>query len=259
MPMINNAATDATTYVCLFHHPSQAQAAIADLTEAGVPESSISVINDASAQSGLHGTSLEELSVPDRDLEHLREGVRAGGTVISIAALAEHESTIEKIFARNRAAKIDEAELRNEIPAALPVAAAPVAETAAVAVPIVEEELVVGKRTVDRGGVRVYRRVVEIPVEESVSLHEEHVTVGRHLVDRPATAADLAAGSDRTIELTETAEEAVVGKTAHVVEEVHVGKVEADRTERIQDSVRRTEVDVEQIGPETTRSTERPL
>ncbi len=247
MPITN----DATTYVCLFHHSSQAQAAIADLTEAGVPQSSISVIND-STQSGLERTSLEELSVPDRDLEHLREGIRAGGVVISITALADHERTIEEIFARNRAAKIDEADLAAPVaPLAPPVPTAAVAETAAaVAIPVVEEELVVGKRTVDRGGVRVYRRVVEIPVEQSVNLHEEHVTVGRQLVDRPATDADLAAGSNRTIELTETAEEAVVGKSAHVVEEIRLGRQEGERTEHIQDSVRRTEVDVEQIEPD---------
>ena len=107
----------------------------------------------------------------------------------------------------------------------------------------------VGKRTVDAGGVRVYRRIVEIPVEDSVSLREEHINVDRRTVDRAVTDADLLAQGERVIELTETAEEAVVGKVARVVEEVHVGKQMSEHTERIEDTVRRTEVEVEEIVP----------
>ena len=120
------------------------------------------------------------------------------------------------------------------------------------AIPVIEEELAVGKRTVDAGGVRVYRRVVEIPVEESINLREEHVNVARRAVDRPATEADLNQG-DRTIELTETAEEAVIGKNARGVEEMVVGKNATERTEHIHDTVRRTEVEVEEVAPASTR------
>lgn len=76
---------------------------------------------------------------------------------------------------------------------------------------------------VDQGGVRVFRRIVEIPMEQSVNLREEHVTMERRPVDRAATDTDVAFG-DRTIELTATAEEAVISKNARVVEEVLVGK-----------------------------------
>jgi hypothetical protein len=38
------------------------------------------------------------------------------------------------------------------------------------AIPVIEQELQVGKRTVRRGGVRVYSHVVEQPVEETVEL-----------------------------------------------------------------------------------------
>ena len=46
-------------------------------------------------------------------------------------------------------------------------------------IPVVEEELQVGKRAVKRGGVRVYSHVVEKPVEENIELREEHVNVER--------------------------------------------------------------------------------
>lgn len=115
-------------------------------------------------------------------------------------------------------------------------------------IPVIEEELKVGKREVQRGGVRVFQRVRETPVHESVQLREEHVKVERHAVDKPATAADLAAFKEGSVELRETSEEAVVSKTARVVEEVVVGKEVTQRTEQINDTVRRTDVEVEQLG-----------
>ncbi|HJV87715.1 MAG TPA: YsnF/AvaK domain-containing protein [Noviherbaspirillum sp.] len=115
-------------------------------------------------------------------------------------------------------------------------------------IPVIEEELTVGKREVQRGGVRVFRRVSEKPVHESVQLREEHVKVERHAVDKPASEADLGAFKEGSVEMREMAEEPVVAKTAHVVEEVVVNKEVTQKTEEINDTVRRTDVDVEQIG-----------
>lgn len=119
-------------------------------------------------------------------------------------------------------------------------------------IPVIQEELKVGKRMVQRGGVRVVQRVRETPVNETVNLHEETVKVERRPVDQPATAADLAAFKEGTVEMREMAEEAVVSKSARVVEEVVVGKESRDRTETINDTVRRTDVDVQQLGAGTT-------
>ncbi len=121
----------------------------------------------------------------------------------------------------------------------------------------VEERLAVGKRVVARGGVRVFTRVREIPVDESVTLREEHASIERRTVDRPATEADFQAFKEGTIEVRETAEEAVVAKTARVVGEVEVGKVATEREEAIHDTVRRTEVEVEPIVGESGASGER--
>ncbi|WP_298236174.1 YsnF/AvaK domain-containing protein [uncultured Azohydromonas sp.] len=115
-------------------------------------------------------------------------------------------------------------------------------------IPVVREELQVGKRAVSTGGVRVYSRTVETPVNETVQLREEHAQVERRPVDRPATAADLADLKDRTIEVRETAEQPVVQKTARVVEEVRVGKTVEQRTEQVRDTVRSTEVEVENLA-----------
>ncbi|PAX08079.1 YsnF/AvaK domain-containing protein [Sphingomonas lenta] len=117
---------------------------------------------------------------------------------------------------------------------------------------VVEEELVVGKREVNRGGVRVRSYVREVPVHEQVRLREEHVEIERRPVDHKLTGNEADAFREREITMTETAEEAVVGKTARVVEEVVVHKEATERTENIDDTVRRTEVDIDNL--ETTRT-----
>ena len=111
---------------------------------------------------------------------------------------------------------------------------------------VMEERLRVGKREVAAGAVRVRSYVVERPAEEQVRLHEERVSIERRPVDRAATAMDTAnAFQDRTIEAKATAEEAVVGKDVRVVEEIGIRKEASDRTETVRDTVRKTEVDVE--------------
>lgn len=122
------------------------------------------------------------------------------------------------------------------------------ATTGTTAIPVVQEELKVGKREVQRGGVRIYSHVVETPVKEGVDLREEHVTVQRRAIDKMVDPADVQAFKETDIELRETAEEAVIEKTARVVEEVVVGKEVSQHQEPISDTVRRTEVEVEELG-----------
>ncbi len=112
---------------------------------------------------------------------------------------------------------------------------------------IIEENLSVGKKTVETGGARLKSRIVELPVEEQVRLREEHVKVNRTAVNRPATEADFAAFKEGTVEMIETAEVPVVAKEARVVEEVSLGKEVSQRDETIRDTVRKTEVDVEEL------------
>ena len=235
-------ATDVTTLVCLFHHQNQASAAVRDLSQKGVPASAVTLFGSDAATNTTY-EAFERLGIPGRDRDHLQKGLRDGGTIVSVSASPNQVGNVEKIFADHNAKKIDEASLSGVAPTATGIAAGE-AE-----IPVVEETLEFGKRAVDRGGVRVYQRVVETPVQETVNLHEEHVVIEREPVNRPVTEADRAFAGDQTIELTETAEEAVVGKTARVVEEVVVGKRESNRTEQIRDTVRHTEVEVEEIEP----------
>lgn len=114
-------------------------------------------------------------------------------------------------------------------------------------IPIIKEDLEIGKKEVETGGVRLHSKITERPVEETVNLKEERVTVERTPVDRPASEADLHNSGDKEIELTETSEVPVVAKEARVVEEVSLNKEVEDREETVRDTVRSTEVDVEKL------------
>ena len=114
--------------------------------------------------------------------------------------------------------------------------------------PVVREDLEVGKREVDLGTVRVFSRTETRPVEQQVQLHEERADIERRSVDRPATEADLRAFEGGSIEIHETSERPVVSKTARVVEEVLVGTEASTRTETISDQVRNTVVEVDKTG-----------
>ena len=240
MPSTQNV----TKLVCLFHTQEQAQNALTDLQQSGLPPASIAVFGGGgnSAQQSL--SQLQQLNLPGRDMQMLSEGLTNGGTVILVSAPDELADKAEAIFTAHRADQVDEKMLQ-----ATPAAAATTANGAVI--PVVEEELVVGKRQVERGAVRVYSRVIETPVEENVVLREEHATVSRTPVNRNVTQADMDALRVQSIEVTEMEEVPVVSKSARVVEEVLVGKESSERTEQISDKVRKTQVDVEQVTAET--------
>lgn len=113
-------------------------------------------------------------------------------------------------------------------------------------IPVIKEDVSIGKRAIEKGGLRIYSRTVERPVSEDVSLRDEQVNVERRPVDRPLEAGE-AAFEERSMEMRETAEEPVVSKTARVVEEVGLNKQARERKERVEDTERHTEVEVEHL------------
>lgn len=123
-------------------------------------------------------------------------------------------------------------------------------------IPVTEEELSIGKRAVERGAVRVRSYVVETPVEEQVRLRDETVTVERRPVMREAGDVPADAFRERTIEVTETGEEAVVQKRTLVKEEVVIRKDVAERAQTVSDTVRRTEVEIDDDRTGTVRDTQ---
>ena len=82
-------------------------------------------------------------------------------------------------------------------------------------------------------------------MEESVSLRNRWVAIEHRAGRNRECSVGEDAFQERTIDLVETAEEAVVAKTARVTDEVVVRSGVQDRTETIRDTVRKTEVEVD--------------
>jgi len=109
---------------------------------------------------------------------------------------------------------------------------------------VVEERLNVGKRDVDQGAVRLRSYVREVPVEADVDLRATRVYVDRRPVDRAVSPGDIGM-RDQVIEAREHAEQAVVGKEARVVEEIGLRQETEVEHEHIRDTVRKTEVEID--------------
>jgi len=220
------------------------------------------------ATGGLIG-ALTDAGLSEDEAEYYAEGIRRGGTLVMIRSDAAMADKAAQIMNRAGAADIKRrgAEWSSASTSAAQQRTATAMQGAGnmsqqpgqqrmshkegeIRVPVVEEELKVGKRenAAAAGGVRVESRVTEKPVEQKVQLHEEHVSVERRPTNRPASSADLSNQKGETFEVREHREEPVVQKTARVVEEVVVSKEERDRTETIRDTVRRKDVDVKPIG-----------
>ncbi|MGK2863085.1 MAG: DUF2382 domain-containing protein [Chitinophagaceae bacterium] len=115
-------------------------------------------------------------------------------------------------------------------------------------IPVIKENLEVGKQQVETGGIRIRSRVEEKPVTESVNLREEHVKVERNEVNRPVSDKDNVQFKDTNIEMTEHNEVPVVSKESRVVEEIKLSKDVTHSDETVRDTVRNTEVDIDEIN-----------
>ena len=228
---------------------------------------------DHNRDEGGFWASLKDAFMPEEDRYTYSEGLSRGGTLLTVSAEDAHIDKAMDILEEHGSVDLDEREAtwRREgwsgygatsaTGTSSTAAGATSSATTATAagatsargsatgetdyIPVVEEQLNVGKRVAEHGRVRVRSYAVETPVNEQVSLREENVHVERRAVDRPVTAADEALFADKTIEATERREEAVVSKDARVVEEVGIRKDATQRTETVTDKVRRTDVEVE--------------
>jgi uncharacterized protein (TIGR02271 family) len=117
---------------------------------------------------------------------------------------------------------------------------------------LAEEQLQVGKRQIETGKTRVRRYVTEQDASADITLHEEHAEVLRRAIADPQYVGEVD-WADAEIEVTETAEQALVSKTARVVEEVSLKKIGSDHVETLHEKLRRQQVEIERLGPEGSR------
>ena len=241
---------------------------IGPLLAAGPIVAALSGAGIGAAAGGIVG-GLIGLGIPEEDAAEYEEGVRRGGTVVTVRVDDANAPQAADILDRHHAVdmqtrtqqwrstgwapKSTGARTTTTAPNTSTRPAARGTDTAEQRIPIVNESLSVGKREVDRGGVRLYSHVTEQPVTEEVRLRQERVSVERRPADRPATEEDLKTFKDGTVEIHERSEEAVVQKKAKVTGEVVVRKDVQEKTETVRDTVRRTDVKVDRLDDDKSR------
>jgi uncharacterized protein (TIGR02271 family) len=239
----------AKTVVGLFEDRNEALRVVDDLTKNGFDPDEITTTREGSTENVM--TVLSDAQIPDRDVRFYNEGVQQGDTLIAVRTSDDKARRAADIMSRYNMVDIDARADQYRQSGRTDVGLSDMDEEGTV-LPVVEEELQVGKRQVQRGGVRIHSHVTERPVEEQVNLRDETVRVERRPANRAVGDIGRDAFQERTFEVTETDEEPVVSKQARVIEEVVVGKDVQERTETVRENVRRTDVDVEQLGTQQT-------
>lgn len=254
------------TIVGMFETQEDARSALADFAKIGLQPERIGLLSPAGTGSSIGGMSmldlpdigpvmanrpmidllsraqergdggvsgaLQRMGLSKSEADRYVEGVKRGGTLEALTVSDEREAEVSSIMRRSFGR---EPEAAREL-----------------VIPLVEEELSVGKCEIDAGGVRISTHVSTRPVDKTVTLIEEHVKVERRVVDRPIDGSDDPF-REESIAMKISAEEPLISKRAHVVEEIHVRKDRTERTETVRDSLRRTDVDISEL-PGTQRA-----
>ena len=226
----------ATTVIGTIESSKAAQALVNELVEAGLKQQDIAVLDGNGPEKQIVAQIVER-GFDEDDAKGYAQAARGGKTLVVAQApdqkIDQAVAIIERHEAEGGEARQEQGEIVQEV----------------------AEELAVGKRKAATGGARVTTSVSEKPIEQTVTLREEHVAAERKPADRKLSPEEAeAAFAGKTVEVLATSEEAEVSKQARVVGEVAVGKSDQEREATVKDTVRRTEVAVEEVGAKARKS-----
>ena len=265
------------TLVAVYDTPAHADAAVKALKAAGFAESDISVFDAArlkggkvTMSSGVKETGLwhrlfgTDVYVHEADI--YGQTIEEGGVVISVRVPSDEVAHATAVLNIHRPVDVhDRAVTAGVAPAALveaiekkiddvPLLAEQkiaVSPKLAAAQPdvlrLAEEHWRSARSRSKRAGPGSAVLSLNATLPQDVTLHEEHAEVLRKAISDPKYVAEID-WADGTIEIIETAEHALVNKTARIVEEVGLKKIGADHVETIRDKLRRQQVEIERVG-----------
>lgn len=256
--------------VAVYDKAGKAKDAVRALEASGFPSGDISVLNrDSLTDAEVHEAGLWRRlfgrNVGDHESAVYGRTIEAGGAVLTLRLPDTDVARAMKILDVHSPVDINDRERVAGLSAAPPPATKPVATTPVATSPsasspslvnksvakeevlrLAEEQIDVGKRQVETGRARVRRFVIEKPVESKVTLHEEHAEMLRRAVSDLSPVKDID-WTEKTIEITETAEQPVVTKSAHIAEEVVIRREGSDHIETVRETIRRQQVELERL------------
>ena len=242
--------------VALYDRAEKAQEAARALESSGFESSDINISNgevlrDKDLRDSNVWQRLVGRSISDQESAAFRRTLNSGGAVLTLRTPETEVSRAMRILDVHEPMNLRDRSTSTPT-ATAPTSALPRTDTGRISaaeeevIRLAEEQIDVGKRQVSTGKSRIRRFVTEKPVEQQITLHEEHCEVARRAVTDPKLAQDID-WKDQTLEVTETSEQPVVTKTARVAEEIVIRKRGSDHVETIRDTVRRQQIEVERV------------
>jgi uncharacterized protein (TIGR02271 family) len=264
------------TIVAVFDTRAHAEAAVKALKAGGFANADISIFDEDRLASGKKAVAAGEEGglwqrlfgddVYEHEAAVYRQTVKRGGVVVSARVMDSEVAHAIAILDLHRPVDVHDRAVTSGIAPAAHVEtvekkidAVPLAAVQQVAVSpklaqahdgvlrLAEEQLEVGKKLVETGRTRVRRYVTEREASANVTLHDEHAEVLRKAISDPKYIAEID-WADGEIEIIETAEHALVNKTARIVEEVSLKKIGTDHVETVKDKIRRQQVEIQRVG-----------
>lgn len=230
-----------TNVIGLYDDPEKAKQAIEALMEAGLLEEDVELLNEADDDIERY---IGEMGIAQREAHLYAEAVRHGKAVVSAATVEEQIDEVLDILDRNGAMNLDE--VAKELGLSEEEGGGG-QESESTEIPLVEEELSVGKRRM-RATKRVTTEVTEQPVEETINLEEERIEVSETESDRELSPGEAEqAFKEETRDFEETREVPEVKKQARETGKVKISKGTSTREEKVRGSVRKTEVRTEDL------------
>lgn len=247
--------------VAFYDREGKAREAASALQRSGFVSNDINVLNgdSFSEKDARDGTVWQRLfgrSVSDQESALCRRTIDSGGAVLTLRTPDTEVDRAMKILNVHGPMNLHDRSASTTAQASTSTSVSMPTDTSRIesgeeVIRLAEEQVEVGKRQVTTGKSRVRRFVTEKPVQQQVTLHEEHCEVARREVTDPKLAKDID-WKDRVIEVVETSEQPVVTKTARIAEEVVIRRRGSDHVETIRDTVRRQQLDVERVADATT-------
>lgn len=227
-----------TTVIAMYDHADKARQVINAIVQTGISRNDVDLLGGGSESGGAIIAKLTQHGLEQDEAAIYADAIQSGAAMVALKVSDEEAERMQGIMEQHGARDLQELALatRND---------------AVESVPVVEEQVSIGKRRVLRGGYRVTTSVVERPVEETVQLREEKVEIDRQRADRKLSPEEAElAFKQKTVEVAATREEAVISKEARVVEEINLHKTVEQREEELSATARRTEVKVEKVEAE---------
>jgi len=232
------------TVIGLFDDREEGMRAYASLVEEGFAKADLDILTNDDAEDEPKLAKMRDY-IPSPDVDVYLKGVRDGGTIITANVIDSSVERAAAIMSNYNMVNIAErAKLFQQTNPDLTLRDVATDENV---IEVIEEELEVGKQAVERGRMRIYNVVTERDVTQNVALRDETIRVQRRPVNRTVAISDDLF-KDRSYEMIEMDEIALVSKTARVVEEVVIGKEVAEKIETIKETLRRQDVEIEEIS-----------